>query len=256
MIDGDWELGRVFGRGVEFCFLSALEREVSGAVRGWVGTTLHIGNAERRLYYSLPQRAVLVCAGTGWERAYSAAKVCIERLSPRVVISIGFAGACTPSLEPGALVVPSRLVVPAHRGPEGKAVAEKEFPCAFGNGTLVTLNQVAAAAAKQEVRTRYGALAVEMEAAGVAAAAAELGRKFLAIKAISDGVDEEMDFVSAFVTPQGFATGQFLAHIALRPALWGRVAELNRNSKLAARALESAVGECCSDWQSFAVRHS
>jgi adenosylhomocysteine nucleosidase len=253
MNNGNWELGQIFGGGVDFCFLCALEREVSGVVRGWVGSTLHIGNAERRMYYSLAQRAVLVCAGTGWERAYSAAKACIERLSPGAVVSIGFAGACTPELEPGALVVPARLVVP---GQGSKYGTGEEFPCAFGYGTLVTLNAVAATAAKREARKLYGALAVEMEAAGVAAAAAEMGSKFLAIKAISDGVEEEMDFLSAFVTPEGFDSRRFLAHIAVRPALWGRVAALHRNSQLAAATLESAVGECCSDWQSFVAKHS
>ena len=68
---------------------------------------------------------------------------------------------------------------------------------------------MAGQAAKQEARARYGALAVEMEAAGVAAAAAEYGREFAAIKAISDGAEEDLDFLSGFVTPEGFATGRF-----------------------------------------------
>ena len=50
----------------------------------------------------------------------------------------------------------------------------QEFPCAFGSGTLVTLGQVAGKTVKQEACVRFGALAVEMEATGVAAAAAEL----------------------------------------------------------------------------------
>jgi adenosylhomocysteine nucleosidase len=241
------EEGRAESGGVEFAFVAALEREISGAVQGWTSTTLRIGKAEWRIYYDTLERAALVCAGTGRERAYSAARACIEELSPRVVVSIGFAGACVPQLGPGAVVVPARLV---------DAASGREFACACGTGTLLSVDEVAGAAVKQTARERFGALAVEMEAAGVAAAAAKYGREFVAIKAISDGAEEELDFLTPFVTQEGFATGRFLAHVALRPSLWPRVADLNRNSKLAAAALKGAVGECCGDWQAFAARYS
>jgi len=92
-------------------------------------------------------------------------------------------------------------------------------------------------------------------AAGVAAAAAETGREFAAIKAISDGMGDDLDFLSDFVRPDGFATGRFIAHIALRPGLWPSVAALQRNSRLAAAALQNAVTECITDRQSFAAKH-
>jgi hypothetical protein len=131
----------------------------------------------------------------------------------------------------------------------------KTFACAFGSGRLVTLDRVAGRALKEEAARRFGALAVDMEGAGVAAAARECGTEFAAIKAISDGVDEDLEFLSGFVKPEGFDTGRFVAHIALRPGLWPSVAALNRNSKLAAAALESAVRECTRDWRSFSAKH-
>lgn len=233
--------------GVEFGYVAALQREVAGVVRGWTATSARIGGVQRRVYYNYSQRAALICAGTGRERAYTAAKAFIEKFSPRVMISVGFAGACVPELQPGAVVVPSRLV---------EAASGSVLPCAFGRGTVVTLNEVGGKAAKQEALARFGALAVEMEAAGVATAAAECGREFVAIKAISDGAEEDLDFLSGFVTPEGFATGRFVAHIAVRPKLWRRVAELNRNSLLAATALEMSVGECSRDWRAFSAKHS
>jgi nucleoside phosphorylase len=232
---------------VEFGFVAALEREVAGVVRDWTATSALIGGAERRVYYNYRQQAALICAGTGRERAYTAAKAFLEKFSPRVMVSVGFAGGCVPELQPGALVVPARLV---------EAESGRVFRCACGSGTLVTLNEVAGKAAKQEAVARFGALAVEMEAAGVAAAAVEYEREFVAIKAISDGADEDLDFLSGFVTAEGFATGRFVAHIALRPRLWRRVAALNRNSLLAATALERAVGECSKDWRAFSAKHS
>ena len=235
------------GLGVEFGYVAALEREVASVVRGWTVTTALIGGTERKIYYNYRQQAALICAGTGEGRAYTGAKAFIEKCMPRVVVSIGFAGACVPELRPGALVVPSKLV---------DAVSGKEFPCAFGSGTLATLSQVAGKAEKEAAAVRFGALAVEMEATGVAAAAVDYGKQFVAIKAISDGAEDEMDFLSGFLTPEGFGTARFMAHIALRPGLWGRVTALQRHSKLATAALKSAVEECNQDWRAFAARHS
>jgi adenosylhomocysteine nucleosidase len=130
------------------------------------------------------------------------------------------------------------------------------FQCEFGHGQLVTLDRVAGKALKQEAAARFGATVVDMEAAGVAAAAAECSRKFAAIKAVSDGAEEDLGFLSAFITPEGFETGRFVAHIALRPGLWPRVAALNRNSRLASTALASSVDECITDWRGFSAKHS
>jgi nucleoside phosphorylase len=229
---------------VEFGFVAALEREVSGLVRGWSATRVQIGRERRKVH--LEQHAALICAGTGVDRAYAAAKSLIESCSPRVIVSIGFAGSCAPQLRPGSVVVPATLL---------EAATGKTFACAFGSGRLVTLDRVAGKALKQEASARFGALAVDMEAAGVAAAAAECGREFAAIKAISDGVEEDLEFLSGFVKPEGFESGRFIAHIALRPGLWPSVAALNRNSRLATAALASAVGECTNDWRSFAAKH-
>jgi adenosylhomocysteine nucleosidase len=232
---------------VEFGFVAAMPREVQGLVRGWTASDVRGGGKQGRIYRC--KQAVLICAGTGVERAYEAAKLLVENCSPQVLISIGFAGACVRELQPGSVVVPASLV---------DAVTGKEWQCGFGGGRLVgrlvTLGSVAGKAGKQEAFGRFGATAVDMEAAGVARAAAECDCQFAAIKAISDGADEDLGFLSGFVTPEGFATGRFVAHIAVRPALWPRVAALSRNSRLAAVALAAAVGECMNDWRSFSAK--
>lgn len=230
---------------VEFGFVAALEREVSGIVRGWSRTNVEIAGAPLGIYRN--QNAALICAGTGVERAQTATKVLIEKCSPKVIISLGFAGSCVPHLHPGSIVVPSILL---------EANTGRRFHCAFGLGQLVTLDRVAGRAVKQEAHASFGALAVDMEAAGVATAAAEYKRDFAAIKVISDGAEEDLGFLGSFVKPEGFETGRFIAHIALRPRLWPSVALLSRNSKLATTALEGAVGECMSDWRSFSAKHS
>jgi len=223
----------------EFGFVAALEREVAGLVRGWRSETPAGDAAKQRFYRSGDGRAVLVCAGTGAEQAYEAAKALVERYAVKTLVSIGYAGSCVEELRPGAVVVPARVV---------EAASKREHLCTPGEGTaaqgtVVSIRGLAGAEAKREARLHHGALAVEMEAAGVAAAAAKCGTGFAVIKAISDGAAEELGFLAPFVTAEGFATGRFLAHVALRPLLWPRVAGLRHKSRLAAAALERAVTE-------------
>jgi len=240
---------------VEFGFVAALEREVSsltcsgGPFKPSLGlsgkTSVEIPSVQQRIYQT--QSAALICAGTGVARAYAASKVLVEMCAPRMLISIGFAGACRPDLCPGEIVVPASVL---------DASTGKTFRCGFGIGQLVTLNRVAGMALKRDTFGRFGALAVDMEATGVATAAAELGREFAAIKVISDGANQDMEFLADFVKPDGFKIGRFLAHIALRPELWPSVAALQVNSKLASTALNKAVNECLGDWCGFTAKHS
>lgn len=239
-------------QGVEFGFVAALEREVSGIVRGWSTRKVLGASGQQRIYSN--GKAALICAGTGADRAYAAAKLLVEKCSPRMLVSIGFAGACVAELipeasklNPGAVFVPAKVV---------EFATGKSFPTTLGSGLLVTLNSVAGKGMKQCSAARFGAQVVDMEAAGVAAAAAEYSLGFAAIKAISDGVDDDLGFLSEFVKPEGFQTARFVAHIALRPRLWSQVASLRSNSELAAKSLESAVASCIKDWQRFSARYS
>jgi nucleoside phosphorylase len=243
------------GHSVELGFVAALEREVSGLVKGWSKSTVQSGGKSWRIYCDgRDGRAAVICAGTGSVRAYAAAAALVENCSPRVLVSIGFVGACVDSIHPGfSALRPGSIVVPAS---VVEVATGRTFATAFGLGRLATLDRVAGRDLKRDTQARFGAVAIDMEAAGVAAAAAEAGKEFAAIKAVSDGVDEDVGFLSDFVTPDGFATGRFVAHVAVRPWLWPRVAALQANSAAAAKSLESTVESCMKDWQRFAARYS
>jgi len=236
---------------VEIAFVAALEREVAGLARGRHIEELPVSDGVLKVYRI--ENAVLTCAGTGAARANLAAKKLLQHYSPKLLISIGFAGSCTNKITPGEIFIPSRVV---------ESATSREFATICGQNTLVTLDRVAGSRLKQCSAARFDAQVVDMEAAGVASAAAgavELtGRKcdFAAIKAISDGVGEEMDFLAEFITPEGFATARFVAHIAVRPRLWKKVNQLKQNSQKAADALEVAVREAVTDWAGFAKKHS
>ena len=65
----------------------------------------------------------------------------------------------------------------------------------FVSGTIVSQDRVASTAAeKGELRERFGALAVEMEASGVAARAKRAGLPFCCIKVVSDRADESFGY--------------------------------------------------------------
>ncbi len=81
-----------------------------------------------------------------------------------------------------------------------------------------------------------------MEAATVGRLAREHGLGFRAIKAMSDEADFEMGWLSRFATEDGqFREGAFALHAALRPAMWGKVRALARNSNKAIQALTDAL---------------
>jgi nucleoside phosphorylase len=236
---------------VEIAIVAALEREVAGIARGRQFEELPVSGSVLKVYRI--DNAVLTCAGTGAARANLAARKLLQQYSPKLLISIGFTGSCTNKIAPGEIVVPAKVIENA---------TTRDFATICGQNTLVTLDRVAGSRLKQCSAARFDAQVVDMEAAGVASAAAgavELtGRKcdFAAIKAVSDGPGEEMDFLAQFITPEGFATARFVAHIAIRPHLWKKVKQLKQNSQLAANALEVAVREAVTDWPAFAKKHT
>jgi adenosylhomocysteine nucleosidase len=179
--------------------------------------------------------SVIVCGGIGLEAARRAAEAVIALYQPTLLQSVGFAGALQSDLRVGDIFVPATVL-------DARDSSRTEI--AGGNGTLVTFMSVAGASQKARLAQSYGAQAIDMEGAAVAAAARAHGIAFRATKVISDGFEFDMPDLSSFVDPQGrFRTASFAVHAALRPQLWPQVAELARNSSKAAKAL----GEYLSD---------
>jgi adenosylhomocysteine nucleosidase len=103
---------------------------------------------------------------------------------------------------------------------------------------LVTTPDIATVAEKQRLFASYYASAVDMEAATVARIAQAHGLSFTAIKAISDDATFELPALAHFATAEGqFREAAFAFHAALRPAMWSKLIQLARNSKLAIDAL-------------------
>jgi adenosylhomocysteine nucleosidase len=207
--------------------VAALEREVSGLIRHW--KRIKREHQGRNFIFSEQDEVVVICGGIGMEAARRAAEAVIALYYPALLQSVGFAGALDADLRAGDVFSPA-VVIDARDG--------SRTDLEGGKGVLITFATVASAEQKVKLAEAYGAQAVDMEAAAVAAAARAHGIPFSATKVISDGLHFEMPEMASFIDPQGqFQTVGFAIHVALRPWLWNRVALLASNSNKAARML-------------------
>ena len=223
---------------VQAAFIAALDREVQPLVSRWEefqlsgeGTSFPAFRS-RGMYES--GEAVLCCAGTGTARAEQATRALLAGFAPRVAISVGFVGAASPELRVGDVLVPAQVLC----GDSGERVTTD-----FGGGEIATLDEVAGRERKLQFWKSELILAVEMEAVGVARSSHEAGVRFAAIKAVSDELDDDTEFLAPFVRPEGFDTIGFLKYIGVRPKLWPAVARLRRNCEIASSALCRAIEE-------------
>jgi adenosylhomocysteine nucleosidase len=105
-------------------------------------------------------------------------------------------------------------------------------------------------ASKHAAHRRTGAVAVDMEAAGVAQAAEELKIPWLALKAVVDGVEDPLpEFLAGCTTPSGDlrwcgVVRSLAGSREERHVLW----QLGRTSRRAARTLCRALDVALAAW--------
>ena len=207
--------------------VAALEREVRPLVKTW-----HVSERE---YEGRPFRffengeIVLVCAGMGPAAARRAAEAVIAIFDPEVICSAGFAGALDQSLKVGDVVRPQTVI---NAGDGSRTAVDG------GQGVLVSFGSVASPSQKLKLSESFTAQAVDMEAASVARSAEARGKRFAAVKAISDEVNFEFPAMERFVNSDGrFSEWRFAGYTVIRPWLWPQVIRLARNSTRASHAL-------------------
>lgn len=182
-----------------------------------------------------------------------AGTICREALAAQpldLVVSAGFACALTSS-QIGDLLIGTEVIV-SQNSAAGSPGLEGLFPCAAGwneqaaragaeaglptqTGRFVTVPRVVwRAEEKRRLAAGTGAVALDMESAGLAAEAAKQGVPFVVLRTASDLLDEDLplDF-NLFLSSGGWLKGA-LACLA-RPS---SVVELNRLRAQSARASE------------------
>ena len=210
--------------------VAALEREVAGFIRSCRRVERH--HEGRSFIFFEQDDMIVVCGGIGLEAARRASEAVISLYRPSLLHSVGFAGALTAELRVGDLIE-SSVVIDARDGSRAfTAIGDQQ-------NLLLTFMSVAGVQQKINLAQAFGAKAVDMEAAAVAAAAAAHQLGFAATKVISDELNFEIPEMERFIDARGhFKTAGFTAFVALRPWLWGRVLILAGNSRKAAKILE------------------
>jgi nucleoside phosphorylase len=178
-------------------------------------------------------RAMLALTGMGRQASAGATERLLDRYPVRAVVSTGFAGALSESLDPGQLIVSVRMRAPGERAvlcPDG-SLLERALS-AGGLRPVATVTVPSAAStpeSRQALRTGYEAEAVDMESYWIAEAAVRRGIPFLAIRAVLDTVEMAIpELETGSAGPAASSLRMLLAFLrsprsfALLPSLWAR----------------------------------
>jgi adenosylhomocysteine nucleosidase len=224
---------------IDVGIIAALYREIAPLVRGsdW-RSSRRMGPGYQAYEH---ENVLLVCSGIGGEPARKTAEALIASVSPSVLLSVGLAGALTPTLKAGSIFFPAMVLDAA----TGSLIDSSLMPEVAGfvrSGVLVSASGVVSPESKHLLAAKYDGDAVDMEAASVAQVAAKHGARFLALKAISDEYNFPMPDLCPYIDPEGrFLTGRFVLRTALRPSTWPVVGKLASNSGKAAQELSAVL---------------
>lgn len=191
------------------------------------------------------RETLLVANGAGPRLAAEAVAWASQRMDVEVVVSTGYCGALEQNLCVGDIIIALQVYSP-ETGRRFRADAPQRAP-KRKEGTVLSIDHfVSTVKEKQELRS-LGAVAVEMEAAGVAEEAQKRGWRFGCVRAVSDTAGEgfDIDFNAARGDDGRFQTGRIVASAMRRPV--ARIPELYRlmtSSRRAARALGDILAEC------------
>ena len=210
--------------------------------------------------FSIGRRKVcLIESGMGLTRGASATHTLIAKANPDIILNFGFAGAVTAGAEVGDLVVATRILlhrdrlfseqsgIPAELAERlvealGKGCRDKTLR--IHRGTCVTASQIRKKSEVAKLLPAGTACPVlDMETAAVARVAAKEKVPFLAVRAISDGADEELGFTIEEFTDRemNIRPWKVVLTMARKPWIIPQLVRLAQNAKRAGKNLACAV---------------
>ena len=183
---------------------------------------------------------LLLANGAGPRQSAAAARVCDD---PAAIISVGFCGALDSDLTIGDVIVADKVFF-----------SSQMFDCRpvftsakFRRGAICSSARIVATAKEKEQFRGSGAIAVEMEAGGIATFAKDHGLPFYCVRTVSDLAEESFcnDFNAALGPDGRFRVGQLLGSALLKPhrrfpELW----RLKQRCDLAAERLGDFLDSC------------
>lgn len=220
-------------------FVAADPREFAGLLSHWQGVhpvQLPVNWARAGRWKGRDVMAIANGAGTA--RAFAAVLVAPK---PSAICNIGFCGALDAQLQIGDIVVANAVC-------SGENVYETLVPKGRqGDGSVVSVDRVAQTAAEKRNLRAGGASIVEMEAAGVARAAEDLGLPFYCIRVVSDlaGEDLENDFNAALMPDGRFSVLRLVSGAFANPLVrFAELIRLRQRTTMAAKKLGDFLAEC------------
>ena len=196
------------------------------------------------------RRLLLAANGAGPKLAMRAVEVAIRAITSaelsssalEAVVSTGFCGALDPALREGQMIVAKEVLDWANK--ERYDCVEVTGGAGAISGLMVSQDRIAAdREEKRSLRNDAGGVAVEMEAAGVAARVKRAGLPFCCIKVVLDRAEESfaIDWNRMRDREGRIARGKIMVHALRRPNLLLELFRLKRRSEEAARVLGEFV---------------
>jgi nucleoside phosphorylase len=226
---------------VTLVFVAAEKREFDGLLK-------HLRRVEKKRWTvqfavcgELAGRPVaLVANGPGPSLAAAAAEEAKKRLD-RVdgFVSTGYCGALDNGLKPWGIVVASKV--------NGSTVNQPAAGLEYVGGPMLSQDRVACTAEEKSRLRESGAIAVEMEAAGVRQVAREAGVPFYCVRVVTDAASQTLplDFNRMRDTSGRFSLCRILAAAARRPGrILPELMKLQRTCKGASLALGDFIANC------------
>jgi adenosylhomocysteine nucleosidase len=174
-------------------------------------------------------------------RAVTVAELSSSRLE--AVVSAGYCGALDPALKEDQIVMATGIL---------DAARNETVDCASVEGTgaikglVLSTDRVVNSASDKQQLSKSGAIAVDMEAAGVFARARKAELPFFCIKTVFDLADETfpMDLNQMRTTEGRFSRGRIGSYALTHPKALPGLFHLKRRSEQAAKALGEFLVSC------------
>lgn len=198
------------------------------------------------------RRIMLAANGAGPKLATQAVEVAIRAVTAaelsasklEVVVNTGLCGALVPDLQEGQIIIATEVI---------DFDTKQTFDCAriaaasdLASGVIVTQDRIANDSAAKQQLAALGAIAVDMEAAAVAARAQRAGLPFLCIKVVSDRLSESFAFdLNKMRTIGGrIARGKIISYALTHPKVIPELFRMRRRVNDASKILGGFLVSC------------
>lgn len=225
----------------ELAFIAAEPREFAG----FLPQLTHLAPVPLPVHWSRRatwknQSVVLIANGAGPVRSAAAAKACEAATA---IINLGFCGALESDLKIGDVIVADKVFF-----------STQMFDCRFvttsasyRHGAIYSSASIVSTAKEKAELRKSGAIAVEMEAGGIAGVARDRMLPFFCVRAVSDLAEESFanDLQSALAPDGRFRTGRLIGSALLKPReRFPELIRLKKRCDLAARRLGDFLDSC------------